>query len=92
MEVDRFPHHEILIDTSWGRGKKENWEALQRIDRTYILSGGLGPGNVREALKLLQPAGVDVCSGVEREPGIKDVGKLERFMENVREAVRRRQE
>jgi phosphoribosylanthranilate isomerase len=92
MEVDRFPNHEILIDTSWGRGKKENWEALQRIDRTYILSGGLGPGNVREALKLLQPAGVDVCSGVEREPGIKDVGKLERFMENVREAVRRRQE
>lgn len=92
MEAHRFPKHEILIDTSWGRGKTENWNELRRIDRPFILSGGLRPGNVTEALELLQPAGVDVCSGVEREPGIKDVGKLKRFMENVREAVRRRQE
>lgn len=92
MEADRFPNHDILIDTSWGRGKKENWEELRRLDRTFILSGGLRPGNVREALELLQPAGVDVCSGVEREPGIKDVSKLEGFMESVRKAVRRRQE
>ena len=92
MEAHCFPEHEILIDTSWGRGKSENWKELRRIDRPFILSGGLRPGNVTEALELLQPAGVDVCSGVEREPGIKDVGKLKRFMENVREAVRRRQE
>ncbi len=91
MEADRFPNHEILIDTSWGRGKTENWEELRRIDRPFVLSGGLRPGNVREALGLLQPAGVDVCSGVERAPGIKDVERLKRFMENVREAVRRRQ-
>ncbi len=88
MEADRFPRHDILIDTSWGRGKTENWEDLRRLDRTYILSGGLRPGNVTEALELLQPAGVDVCSGVEREPGIKDVGKLKRFMENVARAKR----
>ncbi len=88
VEVDRFPNHEILIDTSWGRGKTENWEDLQRIDRPFILSGGLRPGNVTEALELLHPAGVDVCSGVEREPGIKDVGKLKRFMENVARARR----
>jgi phosphoribosylanthranilate isomerase len=92
MEADRFPNHDILIDTSWGRGKTENWEDLRRLNRTFILSGGLRPGNVTEALELLQPAGVDVCSGVERAPGIKDVGKLEHFMENVRKAVRRRQE
>ncbi len=88
MEVDRFPNHDILIDTSWGRGKRENWEDLQGIDRPFILSGGLRPGNVSEALELLHPAGVDVCSGVEREPGIKDVGKLKRFMENVARARR----
>ncbi len=88
MEADRFPNHEILIDTSWGRGKTENWNELRKIDRLFILSGGLRPGNVREALELLQPAGVDVCSGVEREPGIKDVGKLKRFMENVARATR----
>ncbi len=86
MEADRFPNHAILIDTSWGRGKTENWEDLRGIDRPFILSGGLGPGNVREALELLQPAGVDVCSGVEKTPGIKDVEKLKRFMENVKES------
>ena len=89
MEADRFPRHDILIDTSWGRGKTENWEDLRRLDRTYILSGGLRPENVAEALELLQPSGVDVCSGVEREPGIKDVGKLKRFMENVAHAEAR---
>ncbi len=92
MGADRFPNHEILIDTSWGRGKAENWKDLRGIARPFILSGGLRPGNVREALELLQPAGVDVCSGVERAPGIKDVGKLKRFMENVaraRSALRR---
>ena len=85
MEADRFPNHEILIDTSWGRGRTENWNELRRIHRPFILSGGLRPGNVREALELLQPTGVDVCSGVERAPGIKDVEKLKRFMENVKE-------
>ncbi len=86
MEVDRFPNHEILIDTSWGRGKTANWEELRKIDRPFILSGGLRPENVAEAIELLQPAGVDVCSGVEAAPGTKDAGKLRRFMENVRGA------
>ena len=45
-----------------------------------------------EAIELLQPAGVDVCSGVEEAPGTKDVGKLRRFMENVRGAKNRSQE
>ncbi len=85
-EAHRFPNHEILIDTSWGRGKTADWEELRNIDRPFILSGGLRPGNVAEAIDLLQPAGVDVCSGVEGAPGTKDVRKLRRFMENVRGA------
>lgn len=87
-EADRFPNHDILIDTSWGRGRKENWQDLQKIDRPFILSGGLRPENVAEALQLLNPAGVDVCSGVERKPGIKDDGKLKRFVENVASTIR----
>ena len=92
LEAHRFPNYPILIDTSWGRGKTADWADLRQIDRPFILSGGLRPGNVVEAIDLLQPAGVDVCSGVERAPGIKDVGKLTRFMENVRGAMNRRQE
>ena len=89
VESHRFPNHEILIDTSWGRGMTANWEELRQIDRSFILSGGLRPENVAEAIELLQPAGVDVCSGVEEAPGTKDVGKLRRFMENVRGAKNR---
>ena len=92
VEAQRFPNHEILIDTSWGRGKTANWEELRLLDRPFILSGGLRPENVAEAIELLQPAGVDVCSGVEEAPGTKDVGKLRRFMENVRGAKNRSQE
>ncbi len=88
-EAQRFPNHAILIDTSWGRGKTANWEELRKINRSFILSGGLRPENVAEAIELLQPAGVDVCSGVEEAPGTKDVGKLRRFMENVRGAKNR---
>lgn len=92
VEAQRFPNHEILIDTSWGRGKTANWAELRQLDRPFILSGGLRPENVAEAIELLQPAGVDVCSGVEKAPGTKDVGKLRRFMENVRGAKNRSQQ
>lgn len=90
-EADLFPNHDILIDTSWGRGKKENWQDLKKIDRPFILSGGLRPENVAKALQLLNPAGVDVCSGVEREAGIKDGGKLKRFMENVASTMKNKE-
>ena len=39
VEAQRFPNYEILIDTSWGRGKTANWEELRQIDRPFILSG-----------------------------------------------------
>jgi phosphoribosylanthranilate isomerase len=52
-------------------------------DFPYILAGGLNPGNVREAVKLARPAGVDVSSGVELQPGIKDPFKMAQF---IREA------
>jgi phosphoribosylanthranilate isomerase len=51
-----------------------------------IASGGLRPENVTEAITSLHPWGVDVASGVEREPGIKDPEKLTRFVDAVRRA------
>jgi len=70
----------ILIDSSRGRGVQGVWEER---DFPYILAGGLNPDNVREAVKLSRPMGVDVSSGVESAPGIKDAYKMARF---IREA------
>ena len=80
-EAKSFPNHEIVIDTSWGRGQKADWELLPQLEQSFILSGGLDPENVGEAIQSLRPAGVDVCSGVEQSPGIKDREKLKSFIE-----------
>ena len=87
VEAKSFANYAILIDTSWGRGQKADWKQLPHLGQSYILSGGLDPENVVEAIQFLQPAGVDVCSGVEQSPGIKDREKLKSFIEGAKQAV-----
>jgi phosphoribosylanthranilate isomerase len=70
----------ILIDASRGKGMKGQWK---KRDIPFILAGGLTPDNVRDAIRIAMPEGVDVSSGVEMSPGIKDPVKVERF---IREA------
>lgn len=81
----------LLLDTyskgiAGGTGMVFDWRIIGRLhlQLPLILAGGLDPENVREAIKLVHPFGVDVNSGVERAPGIKDVDKLHAFMEQVR--------
>lgn len=68
-----------------GTGKKVDWELAAEIaERStvpVVLAGGLTPENVAEAIRKVRPFGVDVSSGVEEEPGIKDSGKLRAFIE-----------
>lgn len=71
----------ILIDPSRGCGTKGSWE---KGDKPFILAGGLTPGNVREAIRKTAPLGVDVSSGVESEPGIKDPALITRFIQEAR--------
>jgi phosphoribosylanthranilate isomerase len=72
-----------------GTGTVFDW-SLTRAHRSsvpVILSGGLSPDNVGEAISVTRPFAVDVASGVESEPGRKDPARLEAFFEAVREAV-----
>ena len=70
-----------------GTGKSFDWTILDGFEhaRPLILAGGLGPDNVRQALDVRQWFAVDVSSGVESEPGIKDESKMRRFVEHVRQ-------
>ena len=73
-----------------GTGETFDWH-LAVVAKTFgrvILAGGLTPDNVAEAVKLVQPYGVDVASGVEKEKGIKDHGKMKKFITEVRRVSR----
>ncbi len=70
------------VSPDWGLAKKAGVRAGK-----IILAGGLNPENVAEAIKAVQPWAVDVASGVEGSPGIKDHLKLEKFIEAVRNAT-----
>jgi phosphoribosylanthranilate isomerase len=79
-----------LFDAGAGGGKTFDWQAAKkqlgaRAGR-FALAGGLTPENVGEALRAFRPWGVDVVTGVEREPGRKDLQKLKTFVAAVRRA------
>lgn len=69
---------------SGGTGEKFNWQfaiAARRLGGGKIwLAGGLTPGNVAEAIRQVQPFAVDVSSGVESAPGLKDPAKIRQFL------------
>lgn len=77
----------LLVDAPEpGSGKPFDWERLAADppDRPYLLAGGLHPDNVVDAITLLRPWGVDLASGVESRPGVKDPVKLQRFIAAAR--------
>ncbi len=72
-----------------GTGKTFDWELLRghRSEVPAILAGGLNPDNVAEAARIVQPYAVDVASGVEASPGVKDHAKMAAFFEAAQPAV-----
>jgi len=85
----------VLLDSTTaekrgGTGQAFDWERVQpwagiiNSISKLIVAGGLRPGNVQEAIHLLHPWGVDVSSGVEREPGKKDPRRVRAFVQAVR--------
>jgi phosphoribosylanthranilate isomerase len=90
-----YPHAAgLLLDghglgEAGGSGKAFDWSLMpQHLAQPLILAGGLTPANVAEAIRIARPWAVDVASGVESAPGIKDPRKLADFIGAVRAAGR----
>jgi len=94
--IGDYPCETILLDAYnpglyGGTGETFPWDLAvlareQFPDKRIILSGGLTPANVRHAIEETYPAAVDVASGVESAPGIKDLTLVKEFIEQVRAA------
>ena len=71
-----------------GNGISFDWRLLNGLDPkvSFMLSGGLNPDNVAEAIRLTKPRAVDVSSGVESGPGLKDPARIEAFIRAARTA------
>ena len=80
------------IEQPGGTGVALNWKRIEPVvlevsqEFNIVVAGGLTSENVGEAMRILHPWGVDVCSGVEAKPGKKDPAKLRAFLQAVREA------
>jgi len=81
----------LLFDTyderrAGGTGRRFEWSLLAQYERTkpFFLSGGLTPENVAAGISLVRPDAIDLASGVESEPGVKDHDKVARLFERVR--------
>ncbi len=88
IQPDDYAVAAFMLDTPspehGGTGRTFDWklalEFKQRTRRPLILSGGLNPDNVAEAIESVHPYAVDVSSGVELSPGKKDHAKLREFI------------
>lgn len=86
-ELDAYEVAAYLLDAhlpgaSGGTGLQADWELAARLATRVplVLAGGLGAENAREAAAKVRPWALDLCSGVEAAPGIKDVDKLARLL------------
>lgn len=93
-QIGEFPCTAILLDaynpgTYGGGGHAFPWELALRAKEMFsgkhiLLSGGLHADNVREAVRQTRPVAVDVASGVESQPGVKDLAQVARFIAEAR--------
>lgn len=87
-KVDAFLFDTAVKNQYGGTGRTWEWEKFpyKRLTRPVIVSGGLTPLNVHHAIKMLKPYAVDVSSGVEAKPGVKDHKLVEKFIQNAKQA------
>jgi phosphoribosylanthranilate isomerase len=88
--ADLFSSDAVLVDgLNPGSGATYDWNLLSQLPDSVhvILSGGLTADNVASGIEQVRPWGVDVSSGVEKSPGLKDAVKLRHFITNARDAA-----
>ncbi|MCK5915306.1 MAG: phosphoribosylanthranilate isomerase [Deltaproteobacteria bacterium] len=91
-ELSNTPFWATLLDTwmaeqAGGGGRVFDWQLTAPwAGSRFLLAGGLTPENVKDAIRQTHPFGVDVSSGVEASPGIKDSKKIEKFINAVKAA------
>ncbi len=90
-QMEKYPVTGFLLDTfcedlRGGTGKAFDWNLALPVKKIgpVILAGGLTPRNIGQAVSRVRPYGVDVCSGVEKSPGIKDPEQVRAFLANIR--------
>lgn len=91
LQVELSADEYLLDGARPGQGQPFDWAWLQarRPGRPFYLAGGLTPDNVAQAIRAVQPLGVDVSSGVEQAPGQKCPVLLKRFVDNARAQLTR---
>ena len=92
-------YHALILDTGGqkdelgqlmlgGTGVSFDWRYIENLKIKYFLAGGLSDQNIENALSKLNPYGVDVSSGLEKKPGVKNQQKLITFIKKVRQYKR----
>ncbi len=84
-EAEAFPCTVVVADSGGGTGRPCRWDLAARLAavRTIFLGGGITPDNVRDAISEVHPAGIDVSSGVESTPGVKDRNLIQKLAERI---------
>ncbi|MGQ9918588.1 MAG: phosphoribosylanthranilate isomerase [Bryobacteraceae bacterium] len=92
-EIEQIKAEAFLLDASaggqrGGTGRTFDWPLAAGLPGRIVLAGGLGPDNVKDAIRAARPWGVDACSRLESAPGRKDAAKVRAFVRAVRETER----
>ena len=84
-EAEAFPCAMVVADSGGGTGRPCRWDLAEKLarKRPIMLAGGITPENVREAVAQARPAGIDVSSGVESVPGVKDSQLIQTLVERI---------